>query len=114
MPQAYNDLPNRESRSLRGNVDRNIRLKVTTIVTIVVPYVGTWIEMITSNKIGWIKYGRSLRGNVDRNLPLLFLPLLDQVVPYVGTWIEISKSSRQFERSYVVPYVGTWIEISGK
>ena len=33
----------------------------------VVPYVGTWIEMITSNKIGWIKYGRSLRGNVDRN-----------------------------------------------
>ena len=35
---------------------------------IVVPYVGTWIEMGTSNDIG-LKFG---------------------VVPYVGTWIEIS------------------------
>ena len=56
---------------------------------IVVPYVGTWIEMGTSNDIGlkfgvvpyvgtWIEmfvclaglaleWGRSLRGNVDRN-----------------------------------------------
>ena len=55
-------------RSLRGNVDRNC--KQTDAVSgfrIVVPYVGTWIEMSQE----WIEedksIGRSLRGNVDRN-----------------------------------------------
>ena len=40
-----------------------------SITFAVVPYVGTWIEIGTSNDVG-LKFGsRSLRGNVDRNLP---------------------------------------------
>ena len=35
----------------------------------VVPYVGTWIEIIgSSDRICVITQGRSLRGNVDRNV----------------------------------------------
>ena len=33
-------------RSLRGNVDRNIGDRIITVVDVlVVPYVGTWIEI---------------------------------------------------------------------
>ena len=32
-------------RSLRGNVDRNIAICIITLNDIVVPYVGTWIEI---------------------------------------------------------------------
>ena len=36
----------RESRSLRGNVDRNLKLKGDVVdEEKVVPYVGTWIEI---------------------------------------------------------------------
>ena len=57
-----------QSRSLRGNVDRNtswIGQKWQEFT--VVPYVGTWIEM--SSRMKWVHMidGRSLRGNVDRN-----------------------------------------------
>ena len=58
-------------------------------VKIVVPYVGTWIEMYQTS---WI-----LR--------------LVQVVPYVGTWIEIDVMVKRISDMIVVPYVGTWIEI---
>ena len=56
---------------------------------IVVPYVGTWIE-------------------ID---PTLLLAVLASVVPYVGTWIEMPAIANALEVDVVVPYVGTWIEI---
>ena len=37
----------------------------------VVPYVGTWIEIITLGGVETFRIGRSLRGNVDRNLPMI-------------------------------------------
>ena len=55
----------------------------------VVPYVGTWIEIL--NCLGKISDWT--------------------VVPYVGTWIEILRSCTSFGILNVVPYVGTWIEI---
>ena len=55
------------SRSLRGNVDRNADDSVKEFLKRVVPYVGTWIEMYTSETINNIWKRRSLRGNVDRN-----------------------------------------------
>ena len=54
-------------RSLRGNVDRNAAKHITSAITSVVPYVGTWIEI---SNIHWLlnhQHCRSLRGNVDRN-----------------------------------------------
>ena len=55
-------------RSLRGNVDRNfIKYHVRNFGILVVPYVGTWIEII----------------------PVFDSVLMASVVPYVGTWIEI-------------------------
>ena len=57
-----------KSRSLRGNVDRNVVAGTNCGSSIdVVPYVGTWIEIFT------------------------LLPRRHDyyVVPYVGTWIEI-------------------------
>ena len=65
----------------------------------VVPYVGTWIEILAVNFTISRKRGRSLRGNVDRNLPKVKLTFDVFVVPYVGTWIEI--------------FVRTWIEMNG-
>ena len=61
------------SRSLRGNVDRNHKYLGVKPATIVVPYVGTWIEII------FFQTGYSQLG----------------VVPYVGTWIEIPKSEKK-------------------
>ena len=56
----------------------------------VVPYVGTWIEMPMATLIPVRRTGRSLRGNVDRNLVRSIELLIRYlVVPYVGTWIEI-------------------------
>ena len=56
----------------------------------VVPYVGTWIEITNINLFETVVF----------------------VVPYVGTWIEISFGRRTSITKKVVPYVGTWIEIS--
>ena len=56
-------------RSLRGNVDRNMkRDHIAQSRPDVVPYVGTWIEII----------------KILRRSRWIF------VVPYVGTWIEIT------------------------
>ena len=50
----------------------------------VVPYVGTWIEMLEVIKNMSHHLGRSLRGNVDRNLLLLLLfPIKNKSFP---TW----------------------------
>ena len=56
----------------------------------VVPYVGTWIEMMNDS------FSSSITSNV---------------VPYVGTWIEIMYESNFNNAADVVPYVGTWIEM---
>ena len=57
---------------------------------IVVPYVGTWIE-------------------IDLNVLQSYgCP----VVPYVGTWIEIDDMVLINGTNEVVPYVGTWIEMT--
>ena len=58
-------------------------------LSLVVPYVGTWIEI---------------------SYPLAHAPG-SPVVPYVGTWIEIDRFRLEMPLSAVVPYVGTWIEI---
>ena len=56
----------------------------------VVPYVGTWIEMMLSNAGLTCSSCRSLRGNVDRNaVDPMDIDETNTVVPYVGTWIEI-------------------------
>ena len=57
----------RDRRSLRGNVDRNIKQRDLIEIQSVVPYVGTWIEIDAGSLL--IVHGnrRSLRGNVDRN-----------------------------------------------
>ena len=77
-------------RSLRGNVDRNLKRWGGEIrYSNVVPYVGTWIEM-------------------SMNRRRMMLPV---VVPYVGTWIEIILDVAIRQDGGVVPYVGTWIEM---
>ena len=70
-------------------MDRNIESTNRLSAALVVPYVGTWIEILAS-------------GNTHPQ---------DPVVPYVGTWIEILRSASTFQKYVVVPYVGTWIEI---
>ena len=50
-------------------MDRNKKVKPKAILPKVVPYVGTWIEMISRSE----------------NVTTLY-----DVVPSVGTWIEIS------------------------
>ena len=77
------------SRSLRGNVDRNLLTGTLNSEETVVPYVGTWIEIRSSLL--------SICGS--------------SVVPYVGTWIEIMLLTEGWDCPSVVPYVGTWIEI---
>ena len=59
----------------------------------VVPYVGTWIEIRNATDEQYNLTSRSLRGNVDRNLLLKMKKRLAKVVPYVGTWIEIMESA---------------------
>ena len=71
-------------RSLRGNVDRNMR--------------G---EYMNATKIR-----RSLRGNVDRNdSKVRHKQAITGVVPYVGTWIEIARRYLSIEISMSFP---TW------
>ena len=68
----------RRCRSLRGNVDRNTAGQRSIMAEIVVPYVGTWIEI-------------GLVATAAVGIP---------VVPYVGTWIEIRlpRSWRNYRR----------------
>ena len=54
-------------RSLRGNVDRNFNAVMRLGQFLVVPYVGTWIEISGFAFHGSRVPSRSLRGNVDRN-----------------------------------------------
>ena len=84
-----------------------------SITFAVVPYVGTWIEILShctevgarrgrslrgnvdrncnlNRQYRSMGLGRSLRGNVDRNRHCVIIVIDDRVVPYVGTWIEIN------------------------
>ena len=61
-------MPGCSGRSLRGNVDRNRPCGYRGCrYPSVVPYVGTWIEIVSGLKSAAQAAGRSLRGNVDRN-----------------------------------------------
>ena len=115
-------------------MDRNYNVQINGQIVLVVPYVGTWIEILHGQMIRCPWKSRSLRGNVDRN-PCQDLSKAgkQKVVPYVGTWIEIvfppsappSEQGRSLRGNVdrndtithcprihrVVPYVGTWIEM---
>ncbi len=79
---------------------------------VVVPHVGTWIEIgqggdraggdVVVPHVGtWIEIGHSITSSVP-----------EQVVPHVGTWIEIDdEHPGPPPDPDVVPHVGTWIEI---
>ena len=54
-------------RSLRGNVDWNTQAVVFITALFVVPFAGTWIEILLAIDAMQNKIGRSLRGNVDWN-----------------------------------------------
>ena len=70
-------------------MDRNNRVGLRANLLLVVPYVGTWIEM-----------------------PIRLMLLMQNiVVPYVGTWIEMNCRIVFLNHCIVVPYVGTWIEM---
>ena len=65
-------------------MDRNKESLNGLFDIVVVPYVGTWIEILDSGEDPWEKACRSLRGNVDRNMGLLvYLPGKTQSFP---TW----------------------------
>ena len=49
-------------------MDRNIEELALNLPKFVVPYVGTWIEIIGSGTVVIRYRSRSLRGNVDRNV----------------------------------------------
>ena len=60
-------------------------------LSIVVPYIGTWIETEIND--------------INEHVNL--------VVPYIGTWIETPQRYYRPENAFeVVPYIGTWIETS--
>ena len=61
-----------------------------TLTSLVVPYIGTWIETENAQSIVLRVY----------------------VVPYIGTWIETVFSINSIGQLTVVPYIGTWIETS--
>ena len=121
-------------RSPRGNVNWNAQLlRLIGGLNVVVPHVGTWIEILSMLLI-WLwqlsfpTWERELKSNV-----LNFYDDKNVVVPHVGTWIEIlyekvrvtrlpGRSPRgnvnwnrdaglPARRAIVVPHVGTWIEI---
>ena len=79
-----------QSRSLRGNVDRNKNLKGE----------------------GGGGSGRSLRGNVDRNDAQTLRLILQTGRSLRGNVDRNSFAPGRHKTRPVVPYVGTWIEMS--
>ena len=121
-------------RSPCGNVDWNNGTIYFWHWYVVVPLVGTWIEIVPLRKrlrgqeVSFPLWERGLKcpylnafmfpgcrspcGNVDWNNPKAdWLGVQQTVVPLVGTWIEIVCMIDQHLQVDVVPLVGTWIEI---
>ena len=99
-------------RSLRGNVDRNTVINESGVYALVVPYVGTWIEIICILLKQLTVSGRSLRGNVDRNLANDVYYLDKRSRSLRGNVDRnLKESNTEASEDQVVPYVGTWIEI---
>ena len=122
-------------RSLRGNVDRNDHDNGQNKAYFVVPYVGTWIEMIHRHGTQQLEQGRSLRGNVDRNTDEDFKKAQQVNSRSLRGNVDRNKNKeykhkrvkcrslrgnvdrnrsgrvRQHGSGEVVPYVGTWIEM---
>ena len=76
-------------RSSCGSVDWNPATSGISILGIVAPLVGAWIEILQEF--------RSARRNT--------------VAPLVGAWIEIRAESERDIAVAVAPLVGAWIEI---
>ncbi len=123
-----------QGRSLRGNVDRNVSvlghaftstsvvpyvgtwieivlLASPAVYSLVVPYVGTWIEISNSKLPPPCFCGRSLRGNVDRNYRHCSDKCNRNGRSLRGNVDRNIEDEETREEAKVVPYVGTWIEI---
>ena len=84
---------------------------LSTKLAVVVPLVGTWIEIMTpfSTSIpaeSFPLWERGLKYSYFRQAQKSYA-----VVPLVGTWIEIETNTYLQRMHDVVPLVGTWIEI---
>ncbi len=78
----------------------------------VVPYVGTWIEISIFRNRSRSSKSRSLRGNVDRNRKLLRTYSSSSRRSLRGNVDRNTfDGTRKTANVKVVPYVGTWIEI---
>ena len=121
-----------KSHTLRGCVDWNLFLEITTVDIIVTPYVGVWIETVFPwyrNTTFWshtlrgcvdwniiqptvisCTYCHTLRGCVDWNFWFWQIYRQGPVTPYVGVWIETNWICDKCHRYQVTPYVGVWIE----
>ena len=80
-------------------------LVLSLVLRLVVPYVGTWIEIASAWLPSTTFSSRSLRGNVDRNRILNNLLNINWVVPYVGTWIEMTYDDEHIHQNESFP---TW------
>ena len=65
-------------------MDRNLTFDISVLDDDVVPYVGTWIEMLAIDPAPGKHLRRSLRGNVDRNTADDIR--LDPYAPSFPTW----------------------------
>ena len=101
-----------ERRSLRGNVDRNVESLTSVGDEFVVPYVGTWIEILEYLSKRNDLLSRSLRGNVDRNFKEIVAAGGKASRSLRGNVDRNVASGCKVTEEYVVPYVGTWIEMS--
>ena len=76
----------------------------------VVPYIGTWIETKRGTTTREIGSCRTLYRYVDWNILVWIGNIIGMVVPYIGTWIETDGTWPWAFGLIVVPYIGTWIE----
>ena len=110
-------------------------LKITHILSMVTPYAGVWIEILTVTKKNvniyvtpyagvWIEIlGMKVYDSLRQSLPtrecgLKFIKTSNSrrnilVTPYAGVWIEIQFIIRYTISNDVTPYAGVWIEILG-
>ena len=82
------------------------------MVSDVVPFAGTWIEIAVVHMVfqalplSFPSRERGLKSFVSQPLTRY-----GDVVPFAGTWIEISPNTITAPPLKVVPFAGTWIEI---
>ena len=77
---------------------------------LVAPYVGAWIETLSSTSGFDHTHVAPYVGAWIETLTIKFLSVRRSVAPYVGAWIETPKRASLYCAKYVAPYVGAWIE----